>query len=120
MTKTLHVGSSELPARRPNNGIENPQYPYQTIEIRKFCKQAEESSENELPEIAEKLAEYISKLEWAEVYTPFENEMYAGEELPACGTWKTLFHKVERVRIESAKFAPHLTKALSPYGITVV
>ena len=120
MTKTLHVGSSELPIKRVNNGLENPQYPYQTAEIRKFCTRAEEAPENELSQIAEKLAEYISKLEWQEGYTPFENEKYAGEELPACGTWQTLYHKVERVKIESEKFAPHLTKALHHYGIAVV
>lgn len=120
MTKILNVSKSELPIRRPNNGVEEAQFQYQSVHIRKVCAEAETAPQSQLAELAENLVTYVSNINWTSFYTPYEEEFNSGVAVPSVGAWVETSHPVTHVKIEEGRFAQFLKSAFESKGVVVV
>ena len=118
MEKILNLTQHALASPRKNDGLSDPDFPYQTEKIRMLCREAETAPETRLPSLATSLVDYAASLQWVEVFTPFEDDMHAGFPLPTIGMWDENHHAFKHARIEEGRFAPFLRKALKVRGIT--
>lgn len=120
MTKILFISKNTLPSRRPNNGIEEASFPFQSAYIRKVCAEAESAHQSKLSAMAESIAEYVGNMSWESFYTPYEEEINSGKEVPSIGAWVETSQPITHVKIEAGRFTRYLKKAFKERGLVVV